>query len=62
MDRNREGGKKMAQVIKCECGYVVRGDSESELLERAGSHVRESHPDLVGKITNDDFLAMAEVE
>ncbi len=53
---------KMAQVIKCECGYVVHGESESELLERAGEHVRESHPDLVGKITNDDFLAMAEVE
>jgi predicted small metal-binding protein len=52
----------MAQLIKCECGYVVRGESESELLERAASHVRESHPDLVGKITNDDFLAMAEVE
>jgi predicted small metal-binding protein len=54
--------QQMAQVIKCECGYVVRGESESELLELAGSHVRESHPDLVGKITDEDLLAMAEVE
>jgi predicted small metal-binding protein len=52
----------MAQLIKCECGYVVRGETEGELLERARSHVRESHPDLVGKVTNDDFLAMAEEE
>jgi predicted small metal-binding protein len=62
MGERSRGGKEMAQVIKCECGYVVRGENEAELLEHAGSHVRESHPDLVGKITNEDFLAMAEVE
>jgi predicted small metal-binding protein len=52
----------MARLIKCECGYVVRGDNEQELLDQAEKHVRETHPDLVGKVTRDDFLAMAEVE
>jgi predicted small metal-binding protein len=50
----------MSMVIKCECGYVVRGSSEDELVERAQRHVDESHPDLRGRISREDFLAMAE--
>ena len=50
----------MAKVIKCECGYVVRGDTEEELLASAREHIREAHPDLVGKVEDDDLLAMAE--
>ena len=52
----------MAMLINCECGYVVRGDNEDELLERAEEHVNRDHPELVGKITRDDLLAMAEAE
>ncbi|MGH2947411.1 MAG: DUF1059 domain-containing protein [Solirubrobacteraceae bacterium] len=50
----------MSMVIKCECGYVVRGGSEDELVERAQRHVDESHPELRGRISREDFLAMAE--
>jgi predicted small metal-binding protein len=50
----------MAYTINCDCGYVIRGDSEKELLDRAESHIEDAHPDLVGKITSEDLLAMAE--
>jgi len=52
----------MPKVINCECGQVIRADSETELLDKAEQHVQENHPDLVGKMTRDDLLAMAEDE
>ncbi len=52
----------MSMVIKCECGYKVRGESEDELLANADRHVDDSHPELVGKVSRDDLLAMAEQE
>jgi predicted small metal-binding protein len=50
----------MAYVINCDCGYVVRADTEDELVSNAEQHVQDAHPELVGKVSREDFLAMAE--
>jgi predicted small metal-binding protein len=50
----------VAKVINCECGYVVRGETDDEVVAKAEEHMREVHPDLVGKLSRDDILAMAE--
>jgi predicted small metal-binding protein len=50
----------MAYVISCDCGFVSRGDTEDELVEEATRHIEEVHPDLAGKVSRDDLLAMAE--
>jgi hypothetical protein len=50
----------MSKVINCECGQVVRGETDDELIRNAEEHVNRDHPDLVGKITREDLLAMAE--
>ena len=50
----------MGKVINCECGEVVRADSDDELVSKVERHVRESHPELVGKLSRDDVLGMAE--
>ena len=50
----------MGKLINCECGEVVRADSDDELVQKVERHVGESHPELVGKMTRDDVLAMAE--
>jgi predicted small metal-binding protein len=52
----------MAKVINCECGFVVRGESDDELLAKARDHIRADHPDMEGQITNDQLLAMAREE
>ena len=52
----------MSRVINCECGQVIHGDSDDELVARAESHVNESHPELVGKLSREDLLGMAEEE
>jgi predicted small metal-binding protein len=55
-------GGAVAKVIKCDCGYVARGGTDEELLADAHKHIEESHPDLAGRISRADLLAMAEEE
>jgi predicted small metal-binding protein len=50
----------MSKIINCECGEVVRADTDDELVARVEAHVEQSHPDLVGKLSRADVLAMAE--
>jgi hypothetical protein len=48
------------KLIPCVCGYVVEGDNDDELWQNAQEHLREDHPDLVGKVSRADLLAQAE--
>ena len=50
----------MGKLINCECGEVVRGNTDEELVAAAEAHVTAHHPELVGKLSRDDILAMAE--
>jgi len=50
----------MNKVINCECGEVVRADGDDELVQKVERHVGEAHPELVGKMSREDVLAMAE--
>jgi predicted small metal-binding protein len=52
----------VSKVINCECGYTVRGESDDELVENANQHVQDAHPDMVGQVSREQFLAMAEQE
>jgi predicted small metal-binding protein len=51
----------MAMVINCECGQVVRADDDDELVRVVEVHIQRDHPELVGSMSRDDILAMAEV-
>jgi predicted small metal-binding protein len=50
----------VAKVINCECGFVVRGEDDDELIRNADEHINRDHPDLVGTLSRDELLAMAE--
>lgn len=50
----------MPKVINCECGYLVRGETDDEVVARAEEHLRQNHPDLLGALSREDMLAMAE--
>ena len=52
----------MSKVVNCECGQTVRAESDDELVEKVQDHVGRDHPELVGKLSPDDVLAMAEEE
>jgi predicted small metal-binding protein len=50
----------MAKVINCECGSTVDAGDDDTLVSRVEAHVQQVHPDLVGTMSRDDILAMAE--
>ena len=50
----------MGKLINCECGQVVRGETDDDLVVNAEEHIGRDHPELVGKVTRQDLLAMAE--
>ena len=33
----------MTKQIQCDCGFVVRGDTDDELIANAQDHAREVH-------------------
>jgi hypothetical protein len=55
-----EGSSGMAKLINCECGQVVRGADDDELVANAEAHINRDHPELVGKVSREDLLGMAE--
>ena len=50
----------MGKVINCECGEVVRAETDNELVQKVERHVAQAHPELVGKLSREDVLGMAE--
>ena len=49
----------MAKIMQCDCGHVVRGETDDELVARVQKHAREVH-DM--EITKEQVLAMARPE
>jgi predicted small metal-binding protein len=47
----------MTKTIKCDCGVVIRGDSDDELVRSAQAHAKEAHN---MEITPEQALAMAQ--
>lgn len=52
----------MRKVINCECGEVVRGNNDEELLAAVKAHLTRDHPELLDKLSPEDILGMAEEE
>jgi predicted small metal-binding protein len=50
----------MAKIINCECGYVARGETDDEVLADVEAHMRQSHPEMVGKVDRTQLLDLVE--
>jgi predicted small metal-binding protein len=49
----------MTRIVNCDCGRVVRGDSDDELVAAAQQHAREAHG---MELTREQVLALATPE
>jgi predicted small metal-binding protein len=49
-------------VIDCECGQQIKAEDDDELVAKVTDHIGQDHPDLVGKLSRRDVLAMAQEE
>jgi hypothetical protein len=43
-------------------GLIMRRATDDELAAQVGRHIGDAHPDLVGKLSRDEILAMAKDE
>ena len=49
----------MAKIMQCDCGHVVRGETDDELVANVQEHARKVH-DM--EVTREQVLAMARQE
>lgn len=52
----------MARIIRCECGFVARGDTDDEVIEAIRIHMGTDHPTLLKTVGQEDLLGMVQVE
>ena len=51
----------MACQVTCECGYVVRAETDQEVVEQLRSHMRADHPELVDKVSDEQIRDWIEI-
>lgn len=51
----------MSRQIKCECGFVARGQTDDEVVAQIEGHIRNDHPELVETLTRDEIASWVEV-
>ena len=49
----------MAKIFTCQCGVVLRGNTDDELVANTQKHAREVHK---MEVTREQVLAMARTE
>jgi hypothetical protein len=50
----------MANVIRCQCGFLGQGETPEDAADSFAAHLRAAHPELAGRVRRDDVIAMAE--
>ena len=50
----------MAKEVNCPCGQTLRGETDDELVSNVEAHVQSDHPDMVGKMSREQILDMAQ--
>jgi predicted small metal-binding protein len=51
----------MARQVKCECGHVVRAETEDEVVAELRDHMRSDHPELLDKISDEQIRDWIEI-
>lgn len=52
----------MAKLIRCECGFVARGDDPDQVLGVIRGHMASDHPALLGTVSQEDLLSWIQTE
>jgi predicted small metal-binding protein len=58
----REKEVVMARIIRCECGFVARGQTDVEVIDAIRGHMRTDHPALLATVDQEDLLGWIKVE
>jgi predicted small metal-binding protein len=50
------------KLIRCECGYVARGDSDDQVVEMIRGHMATDHPALLETVSESDLLSWVQAD
>jgi len=50
----------MAKQVNCPCGETVSGETDDELVANVEEHIQDKHPDMVGSMSREQILEMAQ--
>jgi predicted small metal-binding protein len=57
----QSGGTTM-KIIRCECGYVARGESDEQVVEQIRGHMASDHPALLKTVSSADLRNWVQAE
>jgi predicted small metal-binding protein len=52
----------MAKLIRCECGYVARGDSDDQVVGLIREHMTSDHPAVLASVSREDLHSWIQSE
>jgi predicted small metal-binding protein len=52
----------MSKLIRCECGFVARGESDDEVIEAIRGHMTTDHPALRESVSREDLVGWIQTE
>jgi predicted small metal-binding protein len=50
------------KLIRCECGYVARGDNDNQVVGMIRGHMASDHPALLDTVSQQDLLSWVQAE
>ena len=52
----------MARLIRCECGFVARGDTDDQVIDIIRDHMSQDHPALLETVATEELRGWIELE
>ena len=50
------------KLIRCECGFIARGDNDDQVFGVIRGHMSTDHPALLRSVTRDDLISWIQAE
>jgi predicted small metal-binding protein len=50
------------KLIRCECGFVARGDSDDQVVGMIRGHMAADHPTLLEAVSREDLVSWIQAE
>ena len=50
------------RLIRCECGFVARGDSDDQVVGMIRGHISTDHPALLETVSHEDLVGWIQAE
>jgi predicted small metal-binding protein len=60
-DNRHPKEEPMARQVKCECGYIARGETDDDVVAEIRDHLRSDHPELDEKVSDEKIRDWVEI-